>query len=26
VTPIAWAVSLIALVSFATWRMDRLEF
>jgi ABC-2 type transport system permease protein len=26
VTPIAWAVSLIALVRFATWRMDRLEF
>ena len=26
VTPIAWAVSLIALVGFATWRMDRLEF
>ena len=26
VTPIAWAVSVIALVGFATWRMDRLEF
>ncbi len=26
VTPIAWAVSLIALVGFASWRMDRLEF
>ena len=26
VTPIAWAVSLIALVGFASWRMERLEF
>jgi len=26
VTPIAWAVSVVALVGFATWRMDRLEF
>jgi ABC-2 type transport system permease protein len=25
-TPIAWAISLIALVGFASWRMDRLEF
>ena len=25
-TPIAWAVSVIALVGFASWRMDRLEF
>ena len=25
-TPIAWAVSLIALVGFASWRMERLEF
>ena len=26
VTPIAWAVSVIALVGFASWRMDRMEF
>jgi ABC-2 type transport system permease protein len=26
VTPIAWAVSLVALTVFASWRMDRLEF
>jgi ABC-2 type transport system permease protein len=26
VTPIAWAVSIIALVGFASWRMDRMEF
>ncbi len=26
VTPIAWVVSLIALVGFASWRMERLEF
>jgi ABC-2 type transport system permease protein len=26
VTPIAWAVSTIALVAFASWRMDRMEF
>jgi ABC-type transport system involved in multi-copper enzyme maturation permease subunit len=25
-TPIAWAISVIALVGFASWRMDRLEF
>ena len=25
VTPIAWAVSILALVAFATWRMDKLE-
>ena len=25
-TPIAWTVSLIALVGFASWRMERLEF
>jgi ABC-2 type transport system permease protein len=25
-TPIAWAVSLVALVGFASWRMERLEF
>ena len=25
-TPIAWMVSVIALVGFATWRMERLEF
>src|SRR4051812_642590 len=25
-TPIAWAVSVIALVGFASWRMDRMEF
>jgi ABC-type transport system involved in multi-copper enzyme maturation permease subunit len=26
VTPIAWAVSVIALVGFASWRMERMEF
>jgi ABC-type transport system involved in multi-copper enzyme maturation permease subunit len=26
VTPIAWAVSLVALAGFASWRMERLEF
>jgi ABC-2 type transport system permease protein len=26
VTPVAWAVSLVALVGFASWRMERLEF
>ena len=26
VTPIAWAVSVVALVGFASWRMDRMEF
>lgn len=26
VTPVAWAVSVIALVGFASWRMDRMEF
>ena len=26
VTPVAWAVSLVALTGFAAWRMDRLEF
>jgi ABC-type transport system involved in multi-copper enzyme maturation permease subunit len=26
VTPVAWAVSIIALVAFASWRMERLEF
>jgi ABC-type transport system involved in multi-copper enzyme maturation permease subunit len=26
VTPIAWIVALIALVGFASWRMERLEF
>lgn len=26
VTPIAWAISVIALVGFASWRMDRMEF
>ena len=26
VTPVAWAVSVIALIGFATWRMDRMEF
>ena len=26
VTPIVWAVSVIALIGFASWRMDRLEF
>ena len=26
VTPIAWAVSILALAGFASWRMDRLEF
>ena len=25
VTPIAWAASTLALVAFATWRMDKLE-
>ena len=25
VTPIAWGVSIVALVAFATWRMDKLE-
>jgi len=25
VTPIAWAASILALVAFATWRMDKLE-
>ena len=26
ITPIAWAVSTLALAGFATWRMERLEF
>lgn len=26
VTPIAWAISIIALAGFASWRMERLEF
>lgn len=26
VTPIAWAVSVVALAGFASWRMERLEF
>ena len=26
VTPIVWAVSVVALAGFASWRMDRLEF
>jgi ABC-2 type transport system permease protein len=26
VTPIAWALSIVALAGFASWRMDRLEF
>ncbi len=26
ITPIAWAVSVVALAAFAWWRMDRLEF
>ena len=26
VTPIAWAVSVVALAGFASWRMERMEF
>ncbi len=26
VTPVVWAVSVVALAWFATWRMERLEF